>query len=80
MLKIIKLFLKLLTKDKNEDYLEYVERIKWQPIARKVKIADLEENLNSERMETTNEQLIQKYKRALEILVPKGGSDGTKKN
>lgn len=36
--------LKLLTHDKNVDYLEYVRKIKNNPIARKVKLADLYHN------------------------------------
>lgn len=72
--------LKLLTRNKEEDYFDYINRIKWQPIARKVKIADLKENLNSDRMGFANEQLIKRYIKALKILIPEGGSDGTKEN
>lgn len=60
--------LKLLTRNKEEDYSDYVERIKWQPIARKVKIADLKENLNTDRMGFVDELHIQKYRKALKIL------------
>lgn len=64
--------LKLLTRNKEEDYFDYVERIKWQPIARKVKIADLKENLNADRCEEVNFNLVGKYKKALEILEYQG--------
>lgn len=43
--------LKLLTHDKNVDYLEYIRKIKNNPIARKVKLADLYHNSDPTRME-----------------------------
>ena len=42
--------IKLLTHDKNEDYMEYVKRIKTNEIARKVKMADLKHNSDKTRI------------------------------
>lgn len=41
--------LKLLTHDENVPYMEYVQKIKTNPLARKVKIADLKHNLDTTR-------------------------------
>lgn len=64
--------LKLLTHDKTIDYMEYVKRIKPNPIARKVKLADLHHNSNATRFveEPTKKdwERIKKYKKAIEIL------------
>ena len=46
--------LKILTHDKKIDYIEYIKKVKTNPIATKIKIADLKR--------------IEKYKKALEIL------------
>lgn len=40
----------VLTRKKNEPYSEYIERIKSDPIAREVKIHDLEDNMNIKRL------------------------------
>lgn len=42
--------LKLLKKDKGEDYAGYIDRVATHPLARKVKMADLEDNLDPRRM------------------------------
>ena len=63
--------LKLLTHDKNEDYMQYINRLKADPIARKVKIADIIHNADETRLDKiTSRDIIRrkKYKRALEIL------------
>ena len=63
--------LKLLTHDKNEDYMQYINRLKADPIARKVKIADIIHNADETRLDKiTTRDIIRrkKYKRALEIL------------
>jgi (p)ppGpp synthase/HD superfamily hydrolase len=39
----------LLTKEKDQDYFEYIKKIKMHPMARKIKIADLEHNMNLKR-------------------------------
>lgn len=63
--------LKLVTRDKNEDYMQYVEKIKINPIAKKVKLADLHHNSDKTRLEKMT--LIdlkrnEKYEKAIEFL------------
>ena len=63
--------LKLLTHDKSVDYMKYIETIKNDPIARKVKIADIMHNSDETRLDEITEKDIlrrNKYKKALEIL------------
>lgn len=63
--------LKLLTHDKETDYMEYVKKIKENPIAKKVKIADITHNADETRLDKITEKDIlrrEKYKEALEIL------------
>ena len=64
--------LKLLTHDKSVDYMEYVRKIKNNPIARKVKLADLHHNSNDTRFVEQPTQKdwkrIAKYKKAIAIL------------
>lgn len=63
--------LKLLTYDKKIDYIEYINRIKKNSIAKKVKIADLIHNSDETRLDKITAKDIerrQKYKKALEIL------------
>ena len=65
---------RVLTHDKHMDYLDYVREIKKNPIARKVKLADLNHNLDITRIED-NPKLLEgfmrrreKYEKAREIL------------
>ena len=61
----------LMTHDDNEDYMSYVARIKQNPIAKAVKIADLTHNSDTTRLDTVTDkdiQRVQKYKKALELL------------
>lgn len=63
--------LKILTHDKKIDYIEYIKKVKTNPIATKIKIADLKHNSEITRLEnitTTDLKRIEKYKKALEIL------------
>ena len=63
--------LKILTHDKKIDYIEYIKKVKTNPIATKIKIADLKHNSDITRLEnitTTDLKRIEKYKKALEIL------------
>ncbi len=63
--------LKLLTHDKNIDYMTYVENLKKNNVARKVKIADLTHNSDETRLECITQkdiERINKYKKALELL------------
>lgn len=63
--------LALLTHDESVPYLDYVRHISENPIARAVKLADLRHNSDLSRMDAVSakdEQRIQKYKEAMEIL------------
>ena len=63
--------LKLMTHDKNVDYYEYVEKISNNPIARKVKIKDLEHNMDTSRldnMESKDEKRLIKYRKCHDFL------------
>lgn len=68
--------LKLLTHEKDTDYFDYVRRIKDNPIAKKVKLADLAHNMDrtrivdcsvvsTEKLDKWNE----KYSKAMKILI-----------
>lgn len=63
-----------LTKDKNEDYMRMIERIKLNPIAKKVKIADLEHNMeirrlkNRRNLEDKDMNRLKKYLTAWTVL------------
>jgi len=41
-----------LTRREGEDYMDYIDRLKSNPIARKAKIADLEDNMDMRRLPT----------------------------
>lgn len=61
----------LLTHDATVPYLDYVVRIKSNPIARAVKIADLQHNSDLSRLKKPGEKdmlRVQKYQEALKIL------------
>ena len=63
--------LKLLTHDKETDYFEYIEKIKTNPLAKKVKLADLKHNSDETRLENITEKDItrnKKYVKAIKIL------------
>jgi (p)ppGpp synthase/HD superfamily hydrolase len=63
--------IKLLTRRNEETYDEFIQRLKPNPLARAVKIADLEDNMNLERIRNPNEndfRRVEKYKRALAEL------------
>ena len=63
--------LRLLTKPKGADYQAYVEKIKLNPIARAVKLADLEDNMNVRRLDAVDDAVrdrLAKYLRAWETL------------
>lgn len=60
-----------MTRGKKERYEEFILRAKKNPIARKVKMADLSHNMDLSRLpEVTEKDLkrLEKYKRALEVL------------
>ena len=64
--------LKLLTHDHNTPYMDYVARVKENPIAKAVKIADLTHNMDMTRFKNPTqrdyERLENKYKPAMEFL------------
>ena len=63
--------LKLLTHDKETDYFEYVERLSTNPIARKVKLADLTHNMDITRLDTVTEKDLvrqEKYQKCFQFL------------
>jgi (p)ppGpp synthase/HD superfamily hydrolase len=63
--------LRLLTHDDEEPYLDYVARLKHNPIARAVKLADLRHNSDTTRLDTVDEKAlrrVEKYRAALELL------------
>jgi len=64
--------LKLLTHDDDSDYCEYVHRIKSNPLAACVKLADLQHNSDSGRLASlppeTADRLSKKYAEAIRIL------------
>ena len=65
----------LLTHDEKVDYFDYIQRIKTNAIATKVKLADIEHNSNEDRSigsNLTQEQLLywkEKYAKAKEMLL-----------
>lgn len=64
--------LECLTRENDEDYLSYIDRVKTNRIAIKVKLADLEHNMDLRRIkELTDEDIlkrVKKYKRAWDEL------------
>ncbi len=68
--------LKLLTYEKDTDYFEYVRRIKDNPIAKKVKLADLAHNMDRSRIVDCSvvsaeklDKWDEKYSKAMKILI-----------
>lgn len=62
---------KVLTHNKNIPYIDYIDSIKSNPIARKVKIEDLKHNSDITRLNQITEkdlERIEKYKTALGLL------------
>lgn len=63
--------LKLLTHEKSVPYMEYVKKISTNPVATKVKIADLRHNSDVTRLDVLDEDMkkrFEKYRQALAIL------------
>ncbi len=63
--------LRLLCHDKSEPYMDYVERLSKNKIARAVKMADLKHNMDLSRLPAPTEkdyQRLEKYKKALALL------------
>lgn len=63
--------LKVMTKEKTEDYFNYIQRVSRHSIARKVKIKDLEHNMDLSRLERVTEedfQRAEKYQKSYQYL------------
>lgn len=63
--------LKLMTHNDEEDYLDYVKKLKKNPIARKVKLEDLKHNTTISRLGfigLKDLKRLRKYKKAIKIL------------
>ena len=61
----------VLTKKKEQDYQTYLETVKKNPLARVVKLADLEHNSDLSRLSSITEkdrERLKKYKKAIEFL------------
>lgn len=61
----------LLSKPKWEPYLDYIERVKVNPLAREVKVEDLKHNMDMSRIQNPIDKdykRTEKYKKAFEIL------------
>ena len=61
----------MMTHDDKIPYLDYIREIKKNPIAAKVKLADLRHNSNFHRLEKIDEKAlkrVEKYRKAIEIL------------
>jgi (p)ppGpp synthase/HD superfamily hydrolase len=65
-----------LTHREGESYQQFVERVRTNPIARQIKIADLEDNMNVRRMDQLGPrdlERLEKYHRAWRVLTGEGG-------
>lgn len=63
--------LELLTHNDDTPYMEYVAEIKDNPIAKAVKLADLEHNSDLSRLDTVDEKALkrkEKYSQAIRLL------------
>lgn len=60
-----------LTKDKNDDYMEYICKLKKNPIAKKIKLLDIEHNSDAARLDDEKQiiRLREKYSKAKEELL-----------
>lgn len=68
--------LTLLRHDDDVPYMEYVERISHDPLARRVKLADLIHNSDLSRLDSVDEESVKrnkKYCAAIELLTGKNG-------
>lgn len=64
--------LALMTHDENVPYLDYVSKLKDNPVARQVKLADLKHNSDLTRLDRVDEKAlerVEKYRKAMELLL-----------
>lgn len=69
---------KLMTHEHGVSYEDYVERLKNHPLARRIKVADLEDNSDIRRLSGIEErdlERLRKYHRAWQILRPSAYED-----
>lgn len=69
--KDILVALRLLTRQPDDDYMDYIQRLKHNPIAKAVKLADLKDNTDMSRIKNPTEmdfKRLEKYKKAKAIL------------
>ncbi len=55
-----------LTRRESETYQEFIERVRVNPIARRVKLADLEDNMDIQRLPTLTEKDAERLKKYLD--------------
>ena len=63
--------LQLMTHDPSVPYMDYVQKIRENPVATRVKLADLRHNSDLTRLDVVDErarQRIEKYRQAIELL------------
>jgi (p)ppGpp synthase/HD superfamily hydrolase len=61
-----------LSRRKNETYEEFIYRIKKNPLARRVKVYDLQDNMNLSRIKkpsVKDKERLKKYSKALDVLL-----------
>lgn len=81
--KVVTDALALLTHDKAIPYMEYVAALKDNPVARMVKLADLEHNSDTSRIDkVTSDDIvrIEKYRKARELLLDNIGPEDAETN
>ncbi len=62
------LALSLLTRNSDDDYYDYIERLSANKIAREVKIADLKHNSDLSRLDTITEKDLKRQKKYLQCI------------
>ena len=60
--------LSLLTHDDGIPYMDYIKEIKKNPIATKIKLADLKHNSDSTRVEVADERMLERWKKYAEAI------------
>ena len=64
----------VLTREQGTPYFEYIAKVRKNELARKVKIADLQDNMDLSRLDKPTEndkKRVEKYRRALQLLYEK---------
>ena len=60
----------IITRNPDDSYFDYIEKVKNNKLARKVKIADIKHNLRLDRLRSKefSDSLVERYNKAIEIL------------